>query len=51
MICARCDQPIKEDEPYEPIGSPGATGAGADLVRHERPCKRAPQQTYPAQRR
>ncbi|MFB7779524.1 hypothetical protein [Streptomyces bauhiniae] len=50
MICARCAQPILRDEPSEKIEHHGGTGVGATMDVHARPCKAAPQQTYPRRR-
>lgn len=50
MICARCDEPIRPDEPYETVERLGATGAGATLYTHKKRCEPVRQQTYPARR-
>ncbi|MEU7048064.1 hypothetical protein [Streptomyces eurythermus] len=51
MICTRCDQPIRDDEPYETVPHYGASGAGATLHVHVRACDPVPQQTYPSRYR
>jgi hypothetical protein len=48
MICACCDQPIRDDEEYTTESIPGATNAGADIVLHTQPCKRTLQPTSPS---
>lgn len=48
MICAHCDQPIRDDEMYDTVTNPGASGAGADVYLHRRPCVAPPHQTAPA---
>jgi hypothetical protein len=48
MICACCDQPIRDDEEYTTESIPGATNAGADIVLHAQPCKRTLQPTSPS---
>ncbi len=45
MICARCDKPIRDDEPYETYDVMRPTGAGPTLIVHARLCKRPPRQT------
>lgn len=47
MICARCDQPIRDDEPSEPIDYVSASAGGQTVIVHAVLCKRAPTQTTP----
>jgi hypothetical protein len=48
VICARCDQPIRDDEPRKtyPVDSP--SGAAPDVTVHADPCKRVLQPTAPS---
>ncbi|MFF1919937.1 hypothetical protein ACFVW8_05100 [Streptomyces sp. NPDC058221] len=46
MICARCDQPMTEDESTV-YDIPGATGPGVKIRAHKGRCKPPPQpRTY-----
>lgn len=48
MICARCQKPIRNGEPYETYDIMRPTGASPTLVVHARLCKRPPTQTAPS---
>ncbi|MEU3031523.1 hypothetical protein ACPCBC_04775 [Streptomyces incarnatus] len=47
MICARCNKLIEPGEKRQEIQNPGATAAGATVIIHAKPCRRAVQQTTP----
>lgn len=47
MICARCDQPIRDGEPYEVLDKFSPSGGGITGVIHRKLCKRPPTQTAP----
>lgn len=42
MICARCDEPILQDEGYDTVIHHGATGVAPTLYVHKRPCEAPP---------
>jgi hypothetical protein len=46
-ICARCDQPIRDGEPYDEVDKFSPSGAGATLLVHRELCERPPTQTAP----
>lgn len=48
MICARCQEPIRDDEPRETYDYHAASGPGLTIVVHARLCKRPPTQTAPS---
>jgi len=48
MICARCNKPIREDEPSQTYGIDSPSGPGATVVVHARLCKKPPTQTSPS---
>lgn len=48
MMCARCDQPIRDGEDWEPYDNMSPTGAGSTVFLHKKLCKRPPTQTAPA---
>lgn len=48
MMCARCDQPIRDGEDYETQDIPRPTGPGATVLLHKKLCKQPPTQTAPA---
>lgn len=47
MMCARCDKPIKDGEPFEQVDNLGASGGGDVSYRHRHGCRRAQLQTGP----
>lgn len=52
MFCARCDEPIRPDEPSKTYDVPAPTGPGTTVTVHAQACKpSAPRQTYPARPR
>ena len=48
MFCARCDQPIRPDQPYEKRDIPSPSGAGATVYLHAKLCQRVPTQSTQA---
>lgn len=50
MICARCDKPIRPNEPYETQDIERPTNPGVTLYRHKGWCKKPPTQTAPSGR-
>lgn len=50
MICARCDEPIREDEGYDTVISHGGSGAKPTQHVHKRYCQAPPQQSYLSRR-
>ncbi|MGI5517257.1 hypothetical protein [Streptomyces sp. CA-106131] len=52
MICARCDEPIKKDEPYVTRDIEAASGPGAVIHLHPwcQPAAAAQSLTYPVGR-
>lgn len=51
MICARCNKPIREDEPRATYDMPSPTAAGITVIVHAYLCKKPPTQTAPVSRR
>lgn len=48
MICARCDEPLREGDDYDEQSIDGASGPGITIYRHRQPCRPAvPRQTAP----
>jgi hypothetical protein len=47
VICARCHECIKPDEPYESRDIESASGPGATVFLHKHLCKRPPTHTAP----
>ncbi|MFI1287471.1 hypothetical protein ACH4VM_02985 [Streptomyces sp. NPDC020792] len=45
MICGRCDQPIRDGEPYTAYDIEAASGPGATVYLYVAKCKRVPVQT------
>jgi hypothetical protein len=46
MICARCDEELREGDDYDRESIDGATGPGVTIYRHRWPCRPAvPRQT------
>ena len=50
MFCARCDKPIRPDEPSETHSVPAPTGPGTSVTVHVQLCRPVKRQTFPTRR-